>query len=1549
MKKLFSVVCLAVLVALGVVLTANVEAKQFQRSSISGKVSAERLFSKQARSLLTGKRIFNHQVPGFGGEEQPGFRTLAPKVSHPMRSAGPQKIGAVKASLYGICSAFDGLEFQDECFWGSIDVNEGTYAKIYSGSHYYTNDSYFQGGFVRDDVLYISTFTQDLFTQAVNIIYNAVDLKTGKLLNPVSFGADFLAFAYAMTYDFDEDVVYAMCLDASYIPNTFVKINPNTWEVTKIGTITWDQNKGTFIAGLAYNPVDKKIYAIRPAGDLVTIDKTNAKVTSIGPLDDCTPFDGYAQPIVYSPNDHGFITMIRDAATGVGLTYFIDPETAEPSYLCSFEDGAAFQVLYCPDPYAVDDAPAIPIIESVNLDKASLDASVTYTIPTLTFNGEAISESSLNVDITIDGKVIASTTAAPGETKTTEFTSTEGNHRICVVTYYDREKPSPVASKDFFLGNDTPFAPANVRLENSVVYWDAVGGVGVNGGYVDIDAVRYNVYINGELRNSTPINETSLVVDLGNELSAFVASVEAVANGKKSALSTSENVVHGDPLTLPVSLAPTLAESLIFTNDDTNHDGNIWTYYPDSDANGNTDVTNGEWVFFYNWAANADDWLFMPVTTYADADAVYELSYNFQNFYNYANEFNDMDVCIGGADSPEAMTSVIYQVINRTTPNPETHRVQFTVPQAGNYYIGFHIKENANGSGVRLRDFKVEKISDGTVPAPAQISVVPAEKGALKAIFTISAPTKDVAGNALSSSDEITYTIASAEETVECKVMPGATVTAEVVTFQGVNQISVTPTNKNGRGVTTYYRLYTGIDIPTYAPNVYAITAEDNESMTLYWDAPTTGENGGFIDPENIYYDIYYHWSIYNDLVGTTKELKFVYDPDPYLERTAMTLRHIGPRAVNSAGQSKTVYFAAETLGTPHELPMIETFAGGGLDYSPWNFVTADDCANSQWDLFGSLESLPVGNADLPDGGSVVVYGISSLATRAEIIIPKVSTKGHEQVTFGMRFWNYAKAPDMKLLGRHFGQDETEVVAEINHNDYPMNEWVDYIITLPEDYANCGWIQMRLSCDVIAAVDAYGIFDEFSIYENLEYDFKIGTITADSETIAGATNQVMATLVNAGTEGATSNIKFSVFADDELVETIEQKVGYLRVGQAKECYLTLTAKPEYIGKDLRIKAEVISDNDMNSFNNSKETEWVVSDTVEPVVTNLTGEWNDAHDQVILSWTTPDLTYGDSDGFESYEQFTYAEKIGSWTNIDEDGGYLFGIDGLSKNWEGYDQPRGWQVINAETLGTMGDVRMCPRTGKQFLMAMSIAYDEASEEPVQAADWLISPEVNGGSEVSFWYGTISSTYSETIEIWYSTTDNNKESFAKLRNFTKTGDESWEYVTYTLPEDAKYFALKYVSWGAFGAMIDDIAYSPVEMLEWEVVKYNVYRDGEFLASVDTPGYVDTTAGDVTHTYNVTVVVKSDNNDAEGILSNTVKMIDSLDVDELAVLTGVYGVEGAIVVDGYAGNNVCIYSTDGKLLRDAVVGSDSVRIPSDAGIYIVKIGEATLKVIVK
>ena len=75
---------------------------------------------------------------------------------------------------------------------------------------------------------------------------------------------------------------------------------------------------------------------------------------------------------------------------------------------------------------------------------------------------------------------------------------------------------------------------------------------------------------------------------------------------------------------------------------------------------------------------------------------------------------------------------------------------------------------------------------------------------------------------------------------------------------------------------------------------------------------------------------------------------------------------------------------------------------------------------------------------------------------------------------------------------------------------------------------------------------------------------------------------------------------------------------------------------------------------------------------------------------------------------------------------------------------------------------------------------------------------------------------------------------------------------------------------------------------------------------------------------------------------------MVDS-GFKEMENLNGIYGLNDAIMIKGFSDKMIQIYSLDGKLLRDIVVGSDSVCIPSEEGVFLVVVDGKSTKVIVR
>lgn len=172
-----------------------------------------------------------------------------------------------------------------------------------------------------------------------------------------------------------------------------------------------------------------------------------------------------------------------------------------------------------------------------------------------------------------------------------------------------------------------------------------------------------------------------------------------------------------------------------------------------------------------------------------------------------------------------------------------------------------------------------------------------------------------------------------------------------------------------------------------------------------------------------------------------------------------------------------------------------------------------------------------------------------------------------------------------------------------------------------------------------------------------------------------------------------------------------------------------------------------------------------------------------------------------------------------------------------------------------------------------------------------------------------------------------------------------DEWTTYTYELPAGATYFAIRCVSENAFLLGIDNVTYKPQPVLPegLSVESYNVYRNGEWLGNTASTEYSDETPGDGDNVYAVSVVY----NLGESILSAPCTVGTSgIESDQLQGCK-VYVENGAVVICGAAGNRASISDLSGVLLYSEVC-SDVTTVPLNRGIYIVRLLNKSIKVIV-
>lgn len=343
-----------------------------------------------------------------------------------------------------------------------------------------------------------------------------------------------------------------------------------------------------------------------------------------------------------------------------------------------------------------------------------------------------------------------------------------------------------------------------------------------------------------------------------------------------------------------------------------------------------------------------------------------------------------------------------------------------------------------------------------------------------------------------------------------------------------------------------------------------------------------------------------------------------------------------------------------------------------------------------------------------------------------------------------------------------------------------------------------------------------------------------------------------------------------------------------------------------------------------------------------VVTDLEGTVNE--NVVTLTWsgvtTGPEPTVDD---IESYESFII-DNIGEYTVVDGDNAETYGIEGTYEYPFLY-EPKAWQVWAPAEFDITAEA-WAPYKGDKCLIAFSTATGAAN-------DWLISPEVMGGTELSFWVSIPTKQYgAEKFEVLYSSTDTEIESFTLISQEAKS-TEGWEQYKYTLPEDAKYFAIRYISNDIFALLIDNLSYvdSSAEISNLTILGYNVYCNGQKVNNdivTETTYNYEFDADQTTLSFNVTVVYS----EGESTFSNTVTVTtDNVGIDDINNLgVNIYGQNNYIKIENVAGRMVNVYTIDGRVVYKAQSVDSNILIPANLGVYIVNIdNEASCKVFVR
>lgn len=154
-------------------------------------------------------------------------------------------------------------------------------------------------------------------------------------------------------------------------------------------------------------------------------------------------------------------------------------------------------------------------------------------------------------------------------------------------------------------------------------------------------------------------------------------------------------------------------------------------------------------------------------------------------------------------------------------------------------------------------------------------------------------------------------------------------------------------------------------------------------------------------------------------------------------------------------------------------------------------------------------------------------------------------------------------------------------------------------------------------------------------------------------------------------------------------------------------------------------------------------------------------------------------------------------FGQWKLYDSTGANVWPASDLE--WDNAGKPQAWMPFNGSTVA-----QATAHSGNKYMESVVPTSGNADS-------WLISPVLSGNAQTITFYERIFTTryQPETYEVLYSTTDNEPSSFTVAQTINSY-ETTWTERSVSLPEGAKYFAIRHTSsTEKFGMMIDDVTY--------------------------------------------------------------------------------------------------------------------------------------------
>lgn len=1391
----------------------------------------------------------------------------------------------------------------------------------------------FNGSFMAStfcDMLYCQTnsvYTASDWTHQYNYDYRAADLEVTALgYNPLD-GMCYGAFQGTNPASGNEEWFFGKWVD----PSSYTRPEVISW----IGADTvW--------YGVAISPKGV-IYAIDGDGNLLNVDAATGETVLIG---NTGLQNQYKTSACYdADNDRILFATSLDSGSSMNA---IDPATGRATMLYMMPDGEQIVGLFIPDEPTPDKAPSPATNLKADFALGSLSGNICFDVPA-TYSDGTPASGKVDYEVRLNGEEKGTGKADYGTTVSVAVDLEESLNGLVSVRLWNENGSTPSTRATLFCGTPAPRPP---YFNDKLVYdetekcfnlsWEPNRDTsGVTGGSVVNADLSYELvrYPDGKIITTAP-GVTTLSDPFepdGDNVTVVYYDLRAVYHGVKS------RDVRSNPMKFGVIVPPFLDETMnsmstaLYSFMPTASDALEWSYI------GPVTQQNVQHGWMYHGAANSktpmDSYLVLSAMQ-LQKDKVYTLAFTAAcTNTSWRNE--RLGVYLGKEISETGlrMQTLIEPTLiySRREEDGERLSCNFSVAEDGLYYLSFHHCSDPDLRYLYIAEVSVSAPVDGAVPQEvSDLEVKAAADGELSASLRFTMPTKSVDGKALAEPTKIR--IMRGEEQIADLEPKGTTCNyVDRNAVNGINNYVVIPYNSKGDGLKAAVNVFVGVGKPLN-PQPRAWYGGDDGTALIKWTPPAADEFGTALNNENTRFEIQRVTEEDGKTVRTViaENVEGLQYEDHYCDANA-PLKAVSyyVRAVTAGGWSQWVSTHRVCLGVPQTAPWSDSFADGKADYE---WFSAGQ--NVRW---GPVNDEVYDDAKSVDADNGFMICVAAQAETPTLLysVPVVIPADMQRPEFSFYFFNQDKYHGTPV--KNFVE---LVIIDENSHKYLKKQVCD---------GPWGWERLSYSLDEYRGkkiqVGVYAecidrpsvLVDAFRVASRLDNDIDMVTLRGPGEIEVGEEATLTVSFENLGVNDVTGDCMVELYRNDEKIG--EQKVAALRTDEKGDVNFTVKTNPT-MTSTMHFKAVVVYDKDENTANNVSNI-WpvkLISNDGYPAPENLTSAEESGN--IALKWEAPDMTRIPRQTYtEDFEQFdSFAKSIPGWTILDEDKGIVAPISNYIQTPDTWGSPFGFFVQDRSVAPFSEYEEFTPFSGNKYMASQFVT--DGQGNGIANDDWLISPELSGDRQIASFMGkSISSSWPESFEVYYSMDGTDVSDFQLIGGVAGAPD-SWIHYTAEIPEGARYFAIRCVSYSCLQFMVDDVTLrlkscDPIVLTHQG---YNVYRDGVLVNEVPVSAleYVDSAAPAGRHTYKVTAVYKEGESNPSN--ASVILGVASPTQESLAISGG----RGFIHIVGAEGMRVSVCDVAGITVCDRVLDAEN-RINVPSGVYVVTVGRESRKVMVR